>query len=110
MNPIKITDLIKQCTINDSDMQEVLNAHPKQFIGDCLEVPVWRVNYTYTTARGNKKEAVKYIFRQECQWDCIEYVFERYIDKQNEKHPDRKLSNVKILDTEYLGELNIELE
>lgn len=110
MVPIKIIDLIKQCTINDLDMQEVLNAHPKQFIGGCIEVPVWRVSYTYTTARGNNKEAVKYIFRHEFQWDCIEYLFERYIEKQNEKHPDRKLSNVKILGAEYLGEINIELE
>ena len=106
----KIIDLLKECIINDSDMQEVLNAHPKQIIGDYISISVWRINYSYTTARGNNKEAIKYLFREECAWDCIEYVFDRYIEKQNEKYPERKLSNVKILDTNFLGELEIELE
>lgn len=94
----------------DADMHEFKNIHPKQLINDRLPIPVWKIHYSYYTARGNPKEADKYIIAGIGDWDIVELEFDSYIQRQNEKHPERELSNVKILDTSYLGKLYINFE
>lgn len=101
--------MLKECFINDSDMTEFKNIHPKQLISEIIPIPVWKVHYSYRTARGNPKEADKYIIKDESA-DCIDSEFNRYIQEQNEKHPERKLSNVEILDVSFMGEAVLELE
>lgn len=106
---MKILELLNESTINDSKVDEVLHCHPKQIIDGELSIPVWKVNYTYTTARNNKKIAEKYMFLEETAWDLVDQNFKNYIEDFNEKHPERKLSNVEILDTEFLGKLFVPL-
>lgn len=91
-------------------MEEFLKIHPKQLIGDYIPIPVWRVKYSYVTARNNPKEAYKYLIRDGVSWDSIDNEFESYIEEFNRKHPERKLSNVKILDWTFMGEAVLELE
>ncbi len=102
--------MLKECFINDSDMTEFKNIHPKQLVSDIIPIPIWKIHYSYCTARGNPKEANKYIIRDESAWDCIDGEFKHYIEKYNEKHPERKLSNVEILDISFMGEAVLELE
>lgn len=106
---MKILELLNESKINDSKVEEVLHCHPKQIIDEELSIPVWKVNYTYTTARNNNKRAEKYMFLEENAWDLIENNFKNYIKEFNERHPERKLSNVKILDAEFLGKLLVPL-
>ena len=40
----------------------------------------------------------------------VENEFIDYIESMNEKHPERKLSNVEILDAEFMGKVYISLE
>ncbi len=91
-------------------MLEFLKIHPKQLISEEIPIPVWRVHYSYMTARGNPKEADKYIIDDEQSWDTVENRFDLYIDEENIKHPERKLSNVEILDTNFLGYAYLILE
>ena len=105
-----IKELLSMCKLNDSNLTDVLNAHPLQFITKEIEVPVWEIKYSYLTQRNNSKEAVKYIFKNELYWDGVENEFNLYIEEFNRKNPDRKLSNVEILETNYLGEFILELE
>lgn len=84
--------------------------HPKQLISEEIPIPVWKVHYSYDTARGNPKEADKFIIREEGAWDCIDNQFNSYIQSQNEKYPERKLSNVEILDTAFMGNVYLSLE
>lgn len=102
--------MLKNCLWDDSDMEEFKQIHPKQLISEEIPIPVWKMQYSYYTARGNPKEAVKYILDNENAWDRIEDVFMRYIEEQNEKHPERKLSNVKILDSFLMGNVYLKLE
>ena len=102
--------MLKNCLWDDSDMEEFKQIHPKQLISEEIPIPVWKIQYSYYTARGNPKEAVKYILDNENAWDRIEDVFMRYIEEQNEKHPERKLSNVKILDSFLIGNVYLKLE
>ena len=40
----------------------------------------------------------------------VENEFMNYIESMKEKHPERKLSNVEILDTMFMGKIYIPLE
>ena len=107
---MKVTDFLSECRINNSDMNEFKNIHPKQLISTEIPVPVWRIHYSYVTARGNLKETDKYIIDYEISWDRVEIIFSNYIQELNDNHPERKVSNVKILDTSFLGEVFLKLE
>ena len=96
--------------MNDSVMCEFKEAHPKQIISDLIPVPIWKVEYTYKTSRNNLKSATKYVILKEDGWDLIDVEFMKHIEEENRKHPERKISNVAILDTEFLGEVFLQLE
>lgn len=91
-------------------MLEFVEAHPKQIIGDMIDVPVWKISYKYTTKRNNNKSAIKYIILDENSWDLVETKFDNYITEINEKYPERAVSNVEILETEFLGKVFLQLE
>lgn len=107
---MKKIDFLKDCLYNNSDMNEFKQIHPKQLVSEEITIPVWKIHYSYYTARGNSKEADKYILDNEDAWDRIEDEFMRYIEEQNEKYPDRKLSNVEILDVSFMGNVYLSLE
>ena len=107
---MRISELQKVIILEDSDMEEFKICNPKQLISQTLIIPVWKVLYSYTTNRGNYKEATKYLLRHHADYDVVDRDFEMYIKKFNEMHPERKLSNVKILDMDFLGKAYIELE
>lgn len=109
MNKTRISDLQKQCKLNDSAMEEFLTCHPKQIIGD-LPVPVWKIAYKYMTQRNNEKTGVKYIIRDSTCWDGVENEFMQHIKDNNEKFPERAISNVEILDVNFIGNAVLELE
>lgn len=103
-------ELLSKSTVLDADMNCVLAAHPLQIISEELYIPVWSVNYSYVTQRGNEKATTKYMFLHCGDWDIAEREFQDYIKKFNDCHPDRKILNVKILDMDYMGKIFILLE
>lgn len=104
-------ELLSNSLVNNSVLNEVKAAHPKQVISNEIEIPVWKISYKYLTQRNNEKEAVKYLLnKSEAEWDGVENDFKWYINNFNESNPDRQLSNVEILDIEYLDKLIIDLE
>lgn len=97
--------------MNDPNiMCEFKEAHPKQIISTEIPIPVWKVTYKYKTNRDNDKTAIKYLILEENDWDIVDRDFMGHIEKENKKHPERKLSNVAILDAEFLGEVFLQLE
>lgn len=107
---MKISELQSVCKYDDNIMEEFKHCHPRQVISEEIPIPIWRVKYRYDTARGNLKTVTKYIFLEESAWDMVENEFMNYIESMNEKHPERKLSNVEILDAEFIGKVYISLE
>lgn len=105
-----ISDLQKNCLMNDSVMTEFKEAHPKQIISTEIPIPVWKVTYKYKTNRNNDKTAIKYLILEENDWDIVDRDFMKHIEEENRKHQERKVSNVAILDTEFLGEVFLQLE
>lgn len=107
---MKITEILSEAKINDSDLLEVVHCHPRQIASECLDIPVWKIRYSYCTQRNNLKEAVKYLFLEEESWDKVESEFMKHMKNLNEKYPERKLSNVQILEANFMGKLTLELE
>lgn len=103
-------EFFKQLVVNDSEMKEFLQIHPKQLISSEVKVPVWQIKYSYLTARNNEKTSIKYILAAESDYDIVEVEFWEYIKAINENLPYRAISNVEILDIDYMGECFIELE
>lgn len=103
-------EFLKNLLIPDSNLDEVIHAHPRQILSTELPVPVWRIKYSYTTARNNQKTGIKYAILDESAWDMITNEFYAHIDRINEKYPERKISNVRILDVDFMGQASIELE
>lgn len=60
-------------------MKEFKNIHFKQLISEEIPIPVWKIHYSYYTARGNFKEGDKYVIRDESAWDCLDNEFNLYI-------------------------------
>lgn len=107
---MKISELQSICKYDDDIMEEFKHCHPRQVISEEIPIPIWRVKYRYDTARGNPKTATKYIFLEESAWDMVDNEFMNHIKSINEKYPERKLSNVEILDAEFIGRVYISLE
>lgn len=107
---MKISELQSACTCDDSAMEEFKQCHPKQIISEELPVPVWRIDYKYKTMRNNTKTATKYIILEESSWDRIDGEFQDHILKGNIEHPERKISNVEILDINFIGKVYLQLE
>lgn len=105
-----VIELQRDCLLDDSVMNEFKECHPKQIIDSDIAIPVWKIEYRYITNRGNEKSAVKYLLRHHADWDITGRDFHLYIDRFNEEHPERMLSNVKILDSYYLGKVYLKLE
>lgn len=105
-----ISELQKNILMNNADLTEFKKAHPKQLISSEIPIPIWKITYRYSTQRNNIKTAVKYAILDENSWDLIDSEFQNHISEINEKHPERKVSNVEILDTEFMGEVFLQLE
>lgn len=93
-------------------IQEIMNnTHPKQIvnrIGDDIKFSFHEIEYEYTTNRNNKRIGVKYFLlkgfnpRPDYKKELIDYV-----EYYNEINKHRQISNVKFLDGQCLGYLNI---
>ncbi len=109
--PITIKDIIDNLTNVSISTQKKLQAiHPEQWLDNLLKVPIWQIKYAYTTVRNNDKPHFKYLMAGENEWDIIEPEFNYWLENFNNDNPERQLSNVEILDTEFLGEFLLELE
>ena len=74
--------------------------HPTQFLTGRLTAPLYEVEYSYVTVRGNYRKAYKYILlRLEHDYlDLeIEMIFSDWVEELNRKCPYRRILNAQIL-------------
>ncbi|MBS4893809.1 MAG: hypothetical protein KHZ90_08540 [Veillonella parvula] len=114
MRGINILNLFfKYCKLNiikNNYKDELLNAHPKQIVNKIDNIPlmIYKVNYSYTTVRGNKKEGVKYfIYNTFNPQINMEEELNSYIKEFNKENPNRNLLNVKFLNSQCLGYMTL---
>ena len=75
-----------------------------KFIDYEMKFPIYKVIYSYKTARGNKKENYKYLMASDGM--DAKFKFLDYINKFNKEKPYRAISNVKILDVVYTASVS----
>ena len=74
--------------------------HPTQFLTGRLTAPLYEVEYSYVTVRGNYRKAYKYILLRLEHDDLdleIEMIFSDWVEDLNRKCPYRRILNAQIL-------------
>ena len=74
--------------------------HPTQFLTGRLTAPLYEVEYSYVTVRGNYRKAYKYILLRLEHDDLdleIEMIFSDLVEELNRKCPYRRILNAQIL-------------
>lgn len=74
--------------------------HPTQFLTGRLTSPLYEVEYSYVTVRGNYRKAYKYILLrlEHDNLDLeIEMIFSDWVEELNRKCPYRRILNAEIL-------------
>lgn len=74
--------------------------HPTQFLTGRLTAPLYEVEYSYVTVRGNFRKAYKYILLRLEHDDLdleIEMIFSDWVEELNRKCPYRRILNAQIL-------------
>ena len=95
---------------NNIKLKHIENINPKQVVNCIGNIPIicYEVKYQYTTVRNNKKEGKKYfLFNSFNPQIDMNKELDKYIEDFNEKHPNRKLLNVKFLDSQCLGYMTL---
>lgn len=92
-------------------IQDTLNkVHPKQIVNrvENLKVSMFKVKYEYVTNRNNKKQGEKYfllnILNPQANLEQELLIWKEDYNKLNEH---RQISNVKLLESQCLGYINI---
>ena len=74
--------------------------HPTQFLTGRLTAPLYEVEYSYVTVRGNYRKVYKYILLRLEHDDLdleIELIFSVWVEELNRKCPYRRILNAQIL-------------
>lgn len=92
-------------------IQDTLNKiHPKQIVNKVgnLKVSMFKVKYEYTTNRNNSKTGEKYFFINTFnpQHDIKNELYD-WVESYNKDNEHRQISNVKFLESQCLGYINI---
>ena len=87
--------------------------HPTQFLTGRLTAPLFEVEYSYVTVRGNYRKAYKYILLRLEHDDLdleIEMIFSDWVEELNRKCPYRRILNAQILKIKPIAYATIPFE
>ena len=87
--------------------------HPTQFLTGRLTAPLYEVEYSYVTVRGNYRKAYKYILLRLEHDDLdleIEMRFSDWVEELNRKCPYRRILNAQILKIKPIAYATIPFE
>ena len=91
----------------------ITKLHPTQFLTGRLTAPLYEVEYSYVTVRGNYRKAYKYILLRLEHDDLdleIEMIFSDWVEELNRKCPYRRILNAQILKIKPIAYATIPFE
>ncbi|MFA8997925.1 hypothetical protein ACEI87_09640 [Clostridioides difficile] len=88
---------------DDSKNKELIHDINLKLIPTNLKLNIWKIRYLYKTKRGNNKENHRYVISKNNSDATLSFI--EYIKEFNNKKPHRAVSNVKILEVSYVGQL-----
>ena len=86
---------------------------PTQFLSGRMTAPLYEVEYSYVTVRGNYRKAYKYILLRLEHDDLdleIEMIFSDWVEELNRKCPYRRILNAQILKIKPIAYATIPFE
>ena len=87
--------------------------HPTQFLTGRLTAPLYEVEYSYVTVRGNYRKAYKYILLRLEHDDLdleIEMIFSDWVEELNRICPYRRILSAQILKIKRIAYATIPFE
>ncbi len=80
-------------------IKKLASVHPSQVIYGRIKFPLWQIKFSYTTARGNYREHIRYMFGGSSEESdmMVEMEFNSYVEQFNRANPQRRMENVQIL-------------
>lgn len=108
-----VVENISDDTITNDNAYEIFinKIHPKQIIFRLDEKPFmfYKIQYQYTTIRGNEKKGIKYfVFNTYSPQINTKEELNKWVEEFNKENPNRNLLNVKFLKSECLGYIKIQ--
>ncbi|WP_291567098.1 MULTISPECIES: hypothetical protein [unclassified Clostridium] len=103
--------MIELVSYNLKLIEDTLNTvHPKQIINKAKDInfTFYKVNYEYTTNKGNIKDGEKYFLLDTLNPEVnMQQELQQWVIEYNNKNEHRQISNVKFLGSQCLGYINI---
>lgn len=84
--------------IFDADLKEKLKSvHPENLLSTKLILPVYQINISYTTEKGNYRTADKYmIMNSEKDNAYFNFWLDMFVNDYNDNHPKHRMNNPNI--------------
>lgn len=96
---------------NLKELQDTLNkVHPKQMVNKANNtvISVFKVKYKYVTNRNNKRQGEKvFVLNTYNPQTDLTTDLNKWVEDFNKENMHRQISNVKILDSQCIGYINI---
>lgn len=92
--------------IYDTDLKEKLkNVHPKNFLKTKITLPVYKVNLSYLTEKGNYKTVDRYaVMDSSVDDEYFDFWLDIFMRDYNNDNPNHKMINCEINNIERLCE------
>lgn len=92
--------------IYDTDLKEKLkNVHPKNFLKTKITLPVYKVNLSYLTEKGNYKTVNRYaVMDSSADDEYFDFCLDMFMRDYNNDNPNHKMVNCEINNIERLCE------
>ena len=87
---------------DEAKNKELIHDMNLKLIPTVMKYNIYKIRYTYKTKRGNRKENYRYAISKDTDDAIMQFI--DYINQYNDKKQYRAVSNVKILETYYIGQ------
>lgn len=87
---------------DEAKNKELIHDMNLKLIPTTIRFNIYKIIYTYKTKRGNRKKNYRYAISKDTDDAIIQFI--DYINQYNDKKQYRAVSNVKILETYYVGQ------
>lgn len=92
--------------IYDEELKQKLkNVHPKNFLKTRITLPVYKVNLSYVTEKGNWKTAIRYaVMDSKADDEYTDFWVDMFIRDYNNSNPNHKMIKCRINGIERICE------
>ena len=85
--------------------QKLKNIHPKNFLKTKITLPVYKINLSYVTEKGNYKTVDRYtVMDSESDDEYVDFWIDMFIQDYNKDNPNHKMTKCEVNSIERICE------